>query len=82
MRSRRNNRRALALEIDRLKAENESLAKALAEGVGSITAPVTGKKLAEECPPIICGGYSARANAVRPKTLKQAKEILLSLNEW
>ena len=73
MRSKRTTRKQLKAEIEQLR-----------EAVSAPSAPPREVPAACEAPPpkIAAGGYPTRTQPPRPKSLKEAKEILLSLREW
>lgn len=78
MRSKRTNRRELKAEIDRLR-----LALEAAENKPPATTPAAEAEPAvEAAPKIAARGYPLRSEPQQPKSLKEAKEILMSLREW
>lgn len=93
MRSKRTDRKSLKAELERIKRENAEL-KAMAEAQKSADAPLQNVSdtpnargaqdgTAVPQPPIILsGGYPAKAAVRTPKSLKEAKEILMSSNNW
>lgn len=92
MRSRRTDRKSLKAELERIKRENAEL-KATVEVQKSAPVPPQNAPYASAdtenveqnapAPPLILsGGYPAKAAMRSPKSLKEAKEILMSSTNW
>ncbi len=83
MRSKRTNRKSLKAELERLKSENVELERLKSENAELKAAMGAGETGARcEPPPILSGGFPAKAAARVPKSLKEAKEILMSSVNW
>ncbi len=80
MRNKRTDRRELKAELMAAQAENAALKAELETLRKILSQPPAASE--ETPPPILSGGYPAKAAHRTPKSLKEAKEILMSSNNW
>lgn len=76
MRSKRTDRKTLKAEIDTLRRELNTRTESFKAELAPQSPPTV------EPPRIAANGYPLRAPATRPKSLKEAKEILMSMRDW
>lgn len=85
MRSKRTDRKSLKAELERIRRENAEL-RTRVEAQKAVAVPVQNEQdassVAAEPPIILSGGYPAKAAVRTAKSLKEAKEILMSSSNW